>query len=84
MYITISVKMYSCRPVAVRANLKTGLGNNSTVVIIKGLTKHKLDVQNLRSQPPDLLPIPFKSNNQQRSEQEGDITRNFINNTKRK
>ena len=73
--------MYSCRPVAVRANSKTGLVNNdSTVVIIKGLTKHKLDVQNLRSQ----LPIPFKSNNQQCSEQEGDITRNFINNTKRK
>ena len=84
MYITISVKMYSCRPVAVRANLKTGLGNESTVVIIKGLTKHKLDVQNLRSQPPDLLPIPFKSSNQQCSKQEGDITRNFINNTKRK
>ena len=84
MYITISVKMYSCRPVAVRANLKTGLVNDSTVVIIKGLTKHKLDVQNLRSQPPDFLAIPFKSNNQQCSEQEGDITRNFINNTKRK
>ena len=77
--------MYSCRPVAVRANIKTGLVNDSTVVIIKGLTKHKLDVQNLRSQPPDLLSIPFKSNNyQQCSEQEGDITRSFINNTKRK
>ena len=84
MYITISVQMYSCRPVAVRANLKTGLVNDSTVVIIKGLTKHKLDVQNLRSQPSGLLPIPFKSKNQKCSEQEGDITRNFINNTKRK
>ena len=84
MYITISVKMYhSCRPVAVRANLKTGLVNDSTVIIFKRLTKHKLDVQNLRSQPPDLFPIPFKSNNQQSSEQEGDITRNSINNTKR-